>query len=83
LVDGNSVSKAKPDPEVFLIGASNLGVSPENCAVFEDALAGIEAANNAEMVSIGIGDKKILSEADYNFNDFTEIDINFLDRLIS
>ena len=83
LVDGNSVSKAKPDPEGFLIGASNLGVSPENCAVFEDALAGIEAANNAEMVSIGIGDKKILSEADYNFNDFTEIDINFLDRLIS
>lgn len=83
LVDGNSVTKAKPDPEVFLIGASNLGVSPEDCAVFEDALAGIEAANNAEMVSIGIGDKKILSEADYNFNDFTEIDINFLDRLIS
>ncbi|AYN69204.1 beta-phosphoglucomutase [Euzebyella marina] len=83
LVDGNSVTKAKPNPEVFLIGASNLGVSPEDCAVFEDALAGIEAANNAEMVSIGIGDKKILSEADYNFNDFTEIDINFLDRLIS
>src|SRR5690606_36698985 len=42
IVDGNSVSKAKPDPEVFLIGAQKLGVKPENCVVFEDAMAGIE-----------------------------------------
>ena len=83
LVDGNNVTKAKPDPEVFLIGANQLGVAPENCVVFEDAVAGIQAANNAHMLSIGIGDSKILREADYNFSDFTEINIDFLKQLIS
>ena len=83
IVDGNSVTKAKPDPEVFLIAAKNLNVKPENCVVFEDAVAGIEAANAAGMVSIGIGDAEILSEADYNFKDFTEIEIDFLEVLIN
>ncbi|MCB0472428.1 MAG: beta-phosphoglucomutase, partial [Flavobacteriaceae bacterium] len=45
IVDGNEVSKAKPDPEVFLIGAKKLNVNPENCIVVEDAIAGIAAAN--------------------------------------
>ncbi len=83
IVDGNSVTTAKPDPEVFLIAANNLKVKPENCVVFEDAVAGIQAANAAGMVSIGIGDAKILSEADYNFEDFTEISIDFLVDLIN
>lgn len=83
LVDGTNVTKAKPDPEVFLIGANKLGVSPEACVVFEDAVAGIQAANNAGMTSIGIGDESILSEARYNFNDFTQISNDFLDQLIS
>ena len=83
IVDGNSVTKAKPDPEVFLIAADQLGVNPENCIVFEDAQAGIRAANAANMISIGIGDADILSEADYNFNDFTEIDVQFLEGLIN
>ncbi len=83
IVDGNNVTKAKPDPEVFLIAAEELGVNPQNCVVFEDAQAGIKAANAAGMVSIGIGDAKILSEADYNFNDFTEMDVKFLVGLIN
>ena len=83
IVDGNSVTKAKPDPEVFLIAADQLGVNPENCIVFEDAQAGIQAANAANMISIGIGDADFLSEADYNFNDFTEIDVQFLEGLIN
>lgn len=82
LVDGNNVTKAKPDPEVFLIGAEKLGVRPENCIVFEDAVAGIAAANNANMVSIGIGSADVLSEAMYNFKDFTEMSSGFLERLI-
>ncbi len=45
IVDGNNVTKAKPDPEVFLIAAENLGVQPSKCIVFEDAVAGIQAAN--------------------------------------
>ena len=83
MVDGNSVSKAKPDPEVFLIGAKKLNLSPEQCIVFEDAIAGVEAANKANMTSIGIGDKETLSEADYNFNNLTEIPENFFERFLS
>lgn len=82
IVDGNQVTKAKPDPEVFLMAAGQLGVSPENCVVFEDALAGIEAANVAGMVSIGIGEPDVLLEAKYNFNNFKEVDVEFLKELI-
>lgn len=82
IVDGNQVTKAKPDPEVFLMAAGQLGVSPENCVVFEDALAGIEAANIAGMVSIGIGEPDVLLEAKYNFNNFKEVDVEFLKELI-
>lgn len=82
IVDGNDVSKAKPDPEVFLIGAKALNQKPENCIVFEDSVAGVQAANNANMISIGIGDKTVLSEADYVFKDFTEISIEFIEELI-
>lgn len=83
IVDGNSVTKAKPDSEVFLIAANNLNVKAESCVVFEDAVAGIQAANAAGMISIGIGDVDILHEADYNFKDFTEIDDSFLELLLN
>ncbi len=82
IVDGTDVAKAKPDPEVFLIAAKKMDTKPENCIVFEDAVAGIEAANNAGMTSIGIGDAKTLSEADYVFKDFTEISLEFLEGLM-
>ena len=82
IVDGNNVTKAKPNPEVFQLAAKQLGVNTKDCFVFEDAVAGIEAANRANMVSIGIGDKNVLSEAKYNFIDFTEISINFIKDLI-
>jgi beta-phosphoglucomutase len=82
IVDGNNVTKAKPDPEVFLIAAENLGVLSNKCVVFEDAVAGIQAANAAHMISVGIGDQKVLSESKYNFNDFTEIDTDFLSKLL-
>jgi len=83
IVDGNDVSKAKPDPEVFLIAAGKINIKPENSIVFEDSVAGVQAANNANMMSIGIGEKEILGEADYVFNDFTEIDIDFIKKLLS
>lgn len=78
IVDGNSVTKAKPDPEVFLLGASKTDSEPKDCVVFEDAIAGIQAANNAGMISVGIGDKDVLTEADYVFSGFLEMDGEFL-----
>lgn len=82
IVDGNDVSKAKPDPEVFLVAADKLNLKPENCLVFEDSVAGIQAANNANMTSIGIGEKAVLHEGDYVFTDFTEISIEFIQELL-
>ena len=83
IVDGNDVTTAKPDPEVFLNAAKLLNMEPENCVVFEDSLAGIKAANTAKMISIGIGDETILTEADAVFKDFSEISNEFLDQLIN
>jgi beta-phosphoglucomutase len=82
IVDGNDVSNAKPDPEVFLQAARKLGIINENAIVFEDSVAGIQAANSAKMTSIGIGDSSVLYEAKYNFKDFTFIDETFLAQLI-
>lgn len=83
IVDGNAVKKAKPDPEVFLIGAEKLNIAPSNAIVFEDSIAGIQAANIAGMISVGIGEKDILHEAHYIFKDFTEIDTDFIDKLLN
>ena len=82
IVDGNDVVKGKPDPEVFLKAAKLLQIEPKNCIVFEDSVAGIQAANTANMISIGIGEKKTLHEADYIFNDFTEITTSFIENII-
>ncbi|NLP56828.1 beta-phosphoglucomutase [Lutibacter sp. B1] len=83
IVDGNDVSKAKPDPEVFLIGAKKLHIKPENCVVFEDAIAGIEAANRANMISVGIGEKEVLGEATFVFENMAVITTDFLKNLIN
>lgn len=83
IVDGNDVSNAKPDPEVFLQAARKLGIINENAIVFEDSVAGIQAANSAKMISIGIGDSSVLHEAKYNFKDFTFIENSFLEKLIN
>jgi beta-phosphoglucomutase len=81
IVDGTNVTKAKPDPEVFLNAAKLLKTDPSDCIVFEDSVAGVQAANIAGMISIGIGNSKVLNEADYIFNDFTEISIDFIQEL--
>lgn len=83
IVDGNDVSKAKPDPEVFLIGAKKLNKKPEDCIVVEDAIAGIEAANAAKMMSIGIGDAKLLSEATYVLANTSEFTLEFLNKILN
>ena len=73
IIDGTKVSKAKPDPEVFLKGAEALRVLPSECIVFEDAEAGVEAALNAGMYCIGIGSKNILKEANLVFSGFSDM----------
>ena len=65
VADGNNVGKAKPNPEVFLKAAEMVKVKPGECVVFEDAVAGVQAALNAGMMCIGVGSPKILTEAHF------------------
>ncbi|KAB7733089.1 beta-phosphoglucomutase [Rudanella paleaurantiibacter] len=64
IIDGTKITRGKPDPEVFLNGAAELGVAPADCVVFEDAVAGVEAAKRAGMFAVGIGSPDVLTEAD-------------------
>lgn len=78
IVDGRHIAKAKPDPEVFLRGAQELNEAVENCVVFEDAQAGVQAAKNAGMACVGIGDAATLALADFvmpGFESFTVADL--------
>jgi beta-phosphoglucomutase len=65
VADGNIVKKAKPDPEVFIKAAEMVSIQPAKCVVFEDAVAGVQAALNAGMMCIGVGSPKILKEAHF------------------
>jgi beta-phosphoglucomutase len=78
IIDGNKVSQSKPAPEVFLKGAAALEILPQNCLVFEDAVSGVEAAINAGMRVVGIGESQILHSADLVVTGFQELS---LDRL--
>ena len=78
IIDGTKVEKAKPDPEVFLKGAQELEIQPEDCIVFEDSVAGIEAAHNGGMKAVGIGKKDMLAEADLVIPGFEQVDIDTL-----
>jgi len=82
IVDGNDVTNAKPDPEVFVRAATMLGIPSKDAIVFEDSVAGIQAANIAGMTSVGIGEENILREAKYIFKDFTYMDTSFLEAMI-
>ncbi len=78
LVDGNMVSKAKPNPEVFLKGAETLGFNPEECLVFEDAAAGIEAAHAGGMKAVGVGNLEVKDCADLFIPSFVGVEIEDL-----
>lgn len=78
IVDGNKVSMAKPNPEVFLRAAEELSITPEHCVVFEDAEAGIEAALNAGMKTIGIGTPVNLAKAHKCMPNLTDATVSLL-----
>lgn len=65
VVDATKVEKGKPDPEIFLTAAKQLGVEPAKCVGVEDAKAGVQAIKRAGMFAVGIGDQNTLSEADW------------------
>jgi beta-phosphoglucomutase len=79
VVSGHDIERAKPDPQIFQLAADRLQVPYERCVVFEDAESGIEAAINAGMYSVGVGDKEHLPNAEVVVEDLSGISV---DRLI-
>lgn len=75
IIDGNCVKNAKPDPEVFTLGADRLHVPYSDCAVFEDSEAGLQAAKRAGMFAVGIGNKQNLCSADVVYSNLKEVEI--------
>jgi beta-phosphoglucomutase len=73
IVDGTVVTASKPNPEVFLEGARRLGLRPEECCVFEDAEAGVEAALAGGMVCIAVGQPDVLGRAHRVIQSFDQI----------
>ena len=81
IIDGNKVSASKPDPQVFLDGASAVNIDPAGCVVFEDAIAGVQAAKAAGMKVIGIGSSETLSGADIIVSGLHEMNLEILKKL--
>jgi beta-phosphoglucomutase len=81
IIDGNNVSTPKPDPEVFLKGAEAVGVAPSACVVFEDAIAGIEAAINGGMKTVGIGSLETLTRANIVVSGLEKMSLEILGNL--
>lgn len=77
LSDGNLITHSKPDPEVFLKAASLMGCIPEECAVIEDAEAGIDAAKDGGMIAVAIGNATSYGRSDIRLNTFSDLLLYF------
>lgn len=82
IVDGTKTQNAKPNPEVFLLAAQELKISPEQCIVFEDAFAGVQAAHHAGMRCVGVGHKSQLPEADFIIDGFGNVSSSGLETYL-
>ena len=82
IIDGNKVSKAKPDPEVFLKAAEELGLNPGDCVVFEDAEAGVEAALSGNMRCVGVGSPLVLNRATVVIPGFESFNLAALEAVL-
>ena len=78
IIDGNNITKGKPDPQVFLLAAETVNCKPTDCVVFEDAIAGVQAGKAGGMKVIGVGDESTLHEADFVIKGFDEMTIDRL-----
>ncbi|MFT4031998.1 MAG: beta-phosphoglucomutase [Siphonobacter sp.] len=81
IIDGTQTTKSKPDPEVFLLGAKALHIPPAECIVFEDAVAGIEAAHRGGMKAVGVGSPAVLTEANLVISGFVGLSLQALETV--
>jgi beta-phosphoglucomutase len=64
VVDAGTILNSKPDPEIFLRAAAELSVAPGDCLGVEDAVAGVASIKSAGMFALGVGDARVLRQAD-------------------
>lgn len=81
MVDGTMITHTKPHPEIFLLAASMMGVTPSGCVVFEDAEAGVAAALAGGMKCVGVGSNEQLGKADLVIAKTGDFKLNMLARL--
>jgi beta-phosphoglucomutase family hydrolase len=85
VITGHDVTKGKPSPQVFLAAAQRLGVEPQNCLVFEDAVAGVKAAKSAGMHCVAITSthpREKLAEADLVVDSLEGVSVKELEELV-
>lgn len=75
IVDPSGLKAGKPAPDIYLAAAAQLGLKAGDCVGVEDALAGVQAINAANMVSIAVGDAQELAEADHIFSSTALLDL--------
>lgn len=73
IVDGTNITKSKPDPEVFVKAAGRLNLKPGECAVVEDADAGIRAAKDGGMLAVAIGENVTENATDYRISGISQL----------
>lgn len=78
IVDPDSLSKGKPDPEIFLAAADSIGVLPQNAIGFEDAQSGIDGLKAAGIYAVGLSASQPLLGADMQVSEMTELSVNAL-----
>ncbi|WP_440117064.1 beta-phosphoglucomutase [Paenibacillus sp. QZ-Y1] len=83
VVDVTAIRHGKPDPEIFLTGAANLGLQPAECIGIEDAQAGIQAIKSAGMFAVGVGTPSQMQDADIVVASTAELSLRMLEDCFS
>jgi beta-phosphoglucomutase len=86
ILASENVSRHKPDPEVYLTSASNLGVSPSHCVVFEDSYSGVSAALHAGMRVVGVLSshaKEELPPCNHYISDYRELTPSLIELILN
>ncbi len=85
IVSDKEVTEGKPSPQLFLLASERLKVTPQNCVVIEDAIAGVQAAKTAHMKSIAVTNthpRESLSQADLVVDSLEQVDISMIEKLL-
>lgn len=83
IVDAETIEKAKPFPDIFLSAAAAIETSPENCVGIEDAKAGIQAIQSANMKAIGVGTLEQMKSADLILDSTNKLSLSMIKEVFN